>query len=143
VSDVTFDKLAQLIADVAARHGFDINDDTVLTHQELWSRYRKSYPTACPGDLQRRKGELIRLARQYRQGAAPAWGGKGETSFDSEEDDMAYIANVKNGNFYLVTGTKAHKLGAASNARRSGVPILDYPDDWAVQQLKSVVSGID
>lgn len=60
----------------------------------------------------------------------------------SEEDDMAYIANVKNGNFYCITGTKAHKLGAASNARKSGMPIIDYVDDWAVTQLKTVVSGI-
>lgn len=58
------------------------------------------------------------------------------------EDDMAYIANVKNGNFYCVTGTKAHKLGAASGARQSGMPILNYPDDWAVAQLKTVVTGI-
>ena len=73
----------------------------------------------------------------------PFPGGKGEEVFQIEEDDMAYIANVKSGHFYLVTGTKAHKLGAASNARRSKMPIIDYPDDWAVQQLKSVVTGID
>lgn len=59
-----------------------------------------------------------------------------------EEDDMAYIANVKNGNFYCITGTKAHKLGAASGARQSGMPIINYADDWAVAQLKTVVTGI-
>lgn len=66
VSDKTFDNLARLIANSADRYGFDINDDTVLTHQELWNRFRASYATACPGDLQRRKGELINLARTYR-----------------------------------------------------------------------------
>lgn len=59
-----------------------------------------------------------------------------------EGDDMAYIANVKNGNFYCITGTKAHKLGAASGARQSGMPIINYADDWAVAQLKTVVTGI-
>lgn len=73
VSDDSFDTLARLIADVAARYGFDITDDTVLTHQELYTRFGRSYATACPGDLQRRKGELLDLARSYRgQGALPA-----------------------------------------------------------------------
>lgn len=67
-SDKTFDKLARLIADVSLRYGFPINDDTVLTHQELWIRYGESYPTACPGDLQRRKPELLDLANKYRSG---------------------------------------------------------------------------
>lgn len=66
VSDESFDTLARLIADVSARYDFPITDDTVLTHQELWTRFRRSYATACPGDLQRRKGELLDLARHYR-----------------------------------------------------------------------------
>lgn len=73
VSDAAFDKLARLIADVATRYGFPINDETILTHQELWIRYRASYATSCPGDLQRRKAELIGKANYYRTfGAAPA-----------------------------------------------------------------------
>jgi len=78
---------------------------------------------------------------QHRNDPAPGFAGGGAAPIE-EEDDMAYIANVKNGNFYCVTGTKAHKLGAKSNARRSGMPIIDYPDDWAVGELKRVVSGI-
>lgn len=70
VSDKSFDKLARLIADVATRYGFEINDTNVLTHQELYTRYRASYPTACPGDLQRRKAELLALARKYQSGKA-------------------------------------------------------------------------
>lgn len=71
VSDASFHELARLIADVATRYGFDINDDTVLTHQEVYRRFGRSYATACPGDLQRRKGELINLARQYRGQGQP------------------------------------------------------------------------
>lgn len=66
VSDAAFDKLARLIADVAGRYQFGINDSTILTHQELWIRYQASYATSCPGDLQRRKVELIQLANYYR-----------------------------------------------------------------------------
>lgn len=69
ISAASFDKLARLIADVSIRYGFPINDDTVLTHQELWTRFRRSYPTACPGDIQRRKGELLGLANRYRSEA--------------------------------------------------------------------------
>lgn len=65
VSDKTFDNLARLIADCARRYGFPITDDTILTHQELYRRYGDSYATACPGDLQRRKAELIGLANSY------------------------------------------------------------------------------
>lgn len=83
VSDVTFHKLARLIADVSIRHGFPINDDTILTHQELYNRYGDSYATACPGDLQRRKGELLALANRYRAG-----GGAG-TPTPEEETDMS------------------------------------------------------
>lgn len=64
------------------------------------------------------------------------------TTSDEEEDDTMYIANVKNGNFYLVIGKEAHALGAGSDARKSGIPIINYVDDWAVKQLKTVVSGI-
>lgn len=66
ISDETFDTVARWIADVTRRYNFDINDDTILTHQEVWFRFHLSYPTACPGDLQRRKAELLRLARHYR-----------------------------------------------------------------------------
>lgn len=61
---------------------------------------------------------------------------------EEDEDDM-YIANVKNGNFYLVIGKQAHALGGASGARESGIPVINYPDDWAVKQLKAGgVTGI-
>lgn len=74
-SDASFDKLARLIADVSRRHGFGINDDTILTHQELYTRYGDSYATACPGDLQRRKSELLGLANYYRTFGSDVAGG--------------------------------------------------------------------
>lgn len=71
VSAKTFDNLARLIADVASRYRFPIDDTHIITHQELYTRYGASYPTACPGDLQRRKGELLALARRYAGGKTP------------------------------------------------------------------------
>ena len=70
VAENDFHALAKLIADVSIRYGFEINDNTVLTHQEINLRYGASYSTACPGDLQRRKAELLALANQYRNGPA-------------------------------------------------------------------------
>lgn len=100
VSDAAFDKLARLIADVAGRYGFPITDDTVLTHQELYTRFGRSYATACPGDLQRRKGELLRLANHYLGGGSgsavvtptqPA-----APDIESEEDDdMPKLYRIK------------------------------------------------
>lgn len=68
VSDVDFNNLARLIADWSTRRGVPINDTTVLTHQEVYRRYGQGYATACPGSLQRRKGELLALARKYQAG---------------------------------------------------------------------------
>lgn len=66
ISEASFDSLARLIADCASRHGFPIDDDHVLTHQELFSRFGASYATACPGPwLQSRKAQLIAKARSY------------------------------------------------------------------------------
>ena len=60
---------------------------------------------------------------------------------DTPEESM-FIAIVRNTDWYLVTGGKACLLGAAAGARQSGAPILSFPDDWAVKQLKTVVTGI-
>lgn len=65
----------------------------------------------------------------------------GTTTPDTPEDSM-FIAIVRNKDWYLVVGGKAALLGAASGARESGAPILNFVDDWAVKQLKRVVSGI-
>lgn len=78
--------------------------------------------------------------------AAPAGGGTttpgaGSVTTGSEHPDM-FIAIIRKKDWYLVVGGKACLLGANSNARKSGAPILEFPDDWAVKQLKTVVSGI-
>lgn len=119
VSDVTFDKLARLIADVATRYNFPINDDTVLTHQELYIRYRASYATSCPGDLQRRKAELIGKANYYR--AFPTTAGVDKTPIAPRKEyiDMSQITYVERvddaGAFdgeWMIVG---RELGAAPN----------------------------
>lgn len=100
VSDAAFDKLARLIADVSIRYGFPINDDTVLTHQELNTRYGDSYPTACPGDLQRRKGELLALANHYRTNGTTA--GLGVAPIEKKGDiTMRYIWAENRGGLLL------------------------------------------
>ncbi|HUG50399.1 MAG TPA: M23 family metallopeptidase [Terrimesophilobacter sp.] len=61
---------------------------------------------------------------------------------NSKEYPDMFIAIVRNKDWYLVVGGKACLLGAASNARNSGAPILEFVDDWAVKQLQSIVTGI-
>lgn len=47
--------LAELMADVSARHKFPLTrtgkTGTVLEHRELWSLFNASYPTACPQSM--------------------------------------------------------------------------------------------
>lgn len=107
VSDASFDNLARLIADVSIRYGFPINDDTVLTHQELYTRYGDSYPTACPGDLQRRKGELLALANHYRSGGAPAGG----NTTPIEDKDMSMERLSRDGLLSFVDEFGADSVG--------------------------------
>lgn len=98
VSDASFDKLARLIADVATRYRFPINDDTILTHQELYTRYGDSYATACPGDLQRRKGELLQKAISYQSG-----GGGSSPSTTKKGNNEMYLFRDTNGTIWLYT----------------------------------------
>ena len=116
VSDKTFDNLARLIADWSTRYGIPITDDTVLTHQEVYARYGESYPTACPGDLQRRKPELLKLAQHYASTPTPQ-------DQEDEDEDMSRpttIAKVVKGNEVEVTtfwpdGTE-HVYGSTNTA---------------------------
>ena len=111
VSDATFDKLARLIADVSIRYGFPINDDTVLTHQELYIRYGDSYATACPGDLQRRKGELLASALAYRNGAFN--NPKPKPIIQQEADMPIVVWNTNTGGIYtLATQYIRHEVSA-------------------------------
>lgn len=63
------------------------------------------------------------------------------TSTPTQEDSM-FIAIVRKKDWYLVVGGRACLLGAASDARNSGAPILYFPDDWAVNELAKIVTGI-
>lgn len=98
VSDKTFDNLARLIADWAKRYNRPITDDTVLTHQEVYARFGESYPTACPGDLQRRKPELLALANKYlstNNNSTPPTG-------EEEDDDMKAVYYQEGKNYFVL-----------------------------------------
>lgn len=62
----------------------------------------------------------------------------GESTTDESEDDV-YIA-VLGDKWYLVQNVKGqptgHLLGAASEASKSGLPIIRYVDKWAQDQVK-------
>lgn len=117
VSAASFDKLARLIADVSLRYGFPINDNTVLTHQELYIRYGASYATACPGDLQRRKGELLALANKYRAGSSTA--GSDGTPIEKEDDmpKTKLYRNADNGDIRFMNTETGFEFG---------IPNADY-----------------
>jgi len=72
VSSKAHERVAQLCADVARRYGIDLNrTSTVEGHRELWTRYRASYATACPGGLN--MDWIVNRAREILgQGQAPA-----------------------------------------------------------------------
>lgn len=99
VSDAAFDKLARLIGDVARRYGFAVNDTNVLTHQELYNRYGASYATSCPGDLQRRKGELLGKAAYYATFGSTAGGGS--TPIENGDTDMTMERFIQPGSGML------------------------------------------
>lgn len=68
----------------------------------------------------------------------PADSGAAPLPTDEGIYETMFIANVKNGNFWLCEpGKKAHRLGANSGARDSGIPVINYPDDWALKQLQT------
>lgn len=127
-----FTLLAWLIADVASRYGFPIDDTHILTHQELYTRYGASYPTACPGDLQRRKGELLTLARQLQTGT-PA----GTPTPEEDTLTAAEVATITTRITEAAKRTEAIAAGVPGNGAiliryaRSANP--DYPDNvWAL-----------
>ena len=126
VGDADFTMLARLIADVATRHNFPINDDTILTHQELYRRFGASYPTACPGDLQRRKPELLALARSYQSGGTPAGTIQEDTLSAAEvkeikEHARVLAAGVPGNGARLARYAKSDKTGSLFALYENGV----------------------
>lgn len=75
ISERSYAALAALAADLHRRYGLVLDRNHVIGHRELWSRYRASYATACPGgmDLDR----IVNLARAIvgQGGVVPATGG--------------------------------------------------------------------
>lgn len=141
VSDATFHKLARLIADVATRYGFPINDDTVLTHQELYIRYQASYATACPGDLQRRKPELLALARHYQ---APAFTPTAPTTpKGTEMSNITFYSRVRpdgKGGYedsgdWTIAGVDLF-LDEEANADFENTRIMTFPGFWATDSVE-------
>jgi hypothetical protein len=142
VSDATFDKLARLIADVAKRYGFPINDDTCLTHQELWLRYGDSYATACPGDLQRRKGELLAKANYYRAFGSTAGGGTSPVIHPSKRGSKTmttFYARVnsdgKDSGDWTIAGVDLFE-DLDANAEFNETRVMTHPGWWATDSVE-------
>lgn len=135
VSDATFHKLARLIADVATRYGFPIDDNHVLTHQELYIRYGASYATSCPGDLQRRKPELLALARHYQ---AVAFTPQPTTRKKTDMSNITFYSRVRpdgKGGFedsgdWTIAGLDLF-LDEEANTRFEETRIMTFPGFWA------------
>lgn len=107
VADEDFHNLARVIADWSIRYNNPINDDTVITHQELSIRYGASYQTACPGSLQARKAELLALAIKYASGTATP---TPEVKPNILEDEPMYIAFIDKFGHYLITPSYVRKI---------------------------------
>lgn len=126
VSDASFDKLARLIADVSQRYGFPINDDTVLGHRELWERYGDSYATLCPGDLHRRKAELLTLANHYRTNGITA--GLDQTPILEEDMYLTFVTDNPAGSWYATDGITKRPLAPGGNQLLVDLGLAKWPD---------------
>lgn len=89
-------------------------------------------------------GPHVHVTRRLKKGLAFKDSVDFELALDKpqtqeEDEPMLYIAVVKD-SWYLVQNVKGqptgHLLGSASEASKSGIPIIRYVDDWAVTQLK-------
>lgn len=138
VSDATFHKLARLIADVATRYGFPIDDTHILTHQELYIRYGASYATACPGDLQRRKPELLALARHYQAAAFTPAPPVNNAKRGTDMSNITFYSRVRpdgKGGYedsgdWMIAGTELFQDYEA-NEKFEETRIMTYPGFWA------------
>lgn len=66
ISDASYEKIAQLLADISIRYNFPLTRDkqrsTVLGHKELYLYWGDSYATACPGGI-----DIDRIVRRANQ----------------------------------------------------------------------------
>jgi peptidoglycan hydrolase-like protein with peptidoglycan-binding domain len=51
ISEASYAALARVVADVSRRYGIPLDRDHIVGHRELWTRFRASYATACPGGM--------------------------------------------------------------------------------------------
>lgn len=70
VSAASHETVAQLVADFHRRYGIPLDRDHIVGHRELWTRWRASYATACPGGLD--IDAIVRRAAELVAGIAPA-----------------------------------------------------------------------
>lgn len=80
----------------------------------------------------------------HRHDGAPAAAKPPAPILEPEPEDYPdmFIAICKR-IWFLVVDKEAVRLHKDSDARASGIPVLNFPDDWAVARLKNVVKGID
>lgn len=70
VSKKAHEAVARVVADVAKRHGIPLTADRIIGHKTIYERYRKGYPTACPGGLD--VAWIIRRAREINGSTVPS-----------------------------------------------------------------------
>lgn len=102
-----------------------------LATEHGWIRTAASDPT------ERHHFEYQWARDKHRGEPVPA-----SSTIPNNQEESMFIAIVRKKDWYLVSGGKACLLGAASGARESGAPILNFVDDWAVNQLKKITTGI-
>jgi peptidoglycan hydrolase-like protein with peptidoglycan-binding domain len=74
ISAASYETLAKTIADLHNRYGIPLDRNHIVGHRELWTRFRASYATACPGGMDIDK--VVNMARaKLGQGSVPASGG--------------------------------------------------------------------
>lgn len=72
ISEASYAAIAKVVADVSKRYGIPLDRDHVLGHRELWTRYRASYATACPGGMD--VDRVVRDARKLLGQSVPTVG---------------------------------------------------------------------
>lgn len=128
ISSAAFEKVARMIADMSTRYGIPLNRDHVIGHRELWTRYRASYPTACPGGLD--LDAIVARAIQIKSGAA----GEGDDDMTPEQD--ARLKNIENG----LLGAGGVKNAIADP--RIGILKTSAGAEGAAQAVKKVADAI-
>lgn len=61
ISEASYRSLARMAADFHRRYGVPLDRDHIVGHGELWTRWRASYATRCPGGI-----DLDRIVRDAR-----------------------------------------------------------------------------